>query len=106
MRGAGIEPGTSANRCDAVNWQVAVPGELLLLWLGTPIRLQSFTPLFELRVQMPEGGELPGEFRIAGSLHLAARREIAAAEKIGGRDDCRTHGAILIGTLRPRKIAV
>jgi len=55
---------------------------------------------------MPEGSELTGEFGVARSLHFAPRREIPPAEQVGGRYDCRPHGTVLIGTLRPGEIAI
>jgi hypothetical protein len=52
---------------------------------------------------MAEGGELARELRCPWGWNFAARIEIPAAEEIGSGDDGCPHGAILIGSLRPRQ---
>jgi hypothetical protein len=55
---------------------------------------------------MPERSELAGEFGIARSLHLAPWGKISPAEQVGRRYNCRSHGTVLIGTLRPGEIVI
>ena len=70
---------------------------------GSPCPLPAF---LQLHIQMAEGGELAGEFRVAGSLQFAPRRKIPAPEQVGRRDHRCSHGTVLISALRPRQIPV
>lgn len=56
----------------------------------------------ELRVEVSQRGVLAG---LGGRTSEAARREVTAAEKIGRRDHGSAHRTILIGALRPGKVA-
>jgi hypothetical protein len=78
--------------------------EFFRILLDPPAR--AIPALTQLRIQMSDGGELAGELGVAGSLQPAPRRKIAAAEQVGRGDHRRSHGAILVSTLRPGKIAV
>ena len=66
----------------------------------------TFPAFLQLGIQVSQGGELAGEFGLAGSLHLAARGKVAAAEQVGCGNHRRSHGTVLVGALRPREIVI
>src|ERR1035441_8096770 len=74
--------------------------------LAAPRLPRTLPALLQLGIQMAEGGELTGEFCVAGGLHFTPRRKIPAPEQVGGGDHRSPHGTVLIRTLRPCEIPV
>jgi len=62
--------------------------------------------LLQLRVKMAQRGELAGEFGATGCLHPAPRRKVASPEQVRGGNHRRSHGPVLVGSLRPRQLSV